>query len=71
MIPENIEKNMYSTMMPENIEKNIYLRRSHDKITMMPKKYILFFNRTTMIPKKILEKTCRYLGRRRGKIKLP
>ena len=39
MMPENIEKNMYPTMMPENIEKNMYLRRSQDKITMMPKKY--------------------------------
>ena len=42
MMPENIVKNMYTTMMPENIEKNMYLGRSQDKITKMPKKYRQF-----------------------------
>ena len=31
MMPENIEKNMYPTMMSGNIEKNMYLRRSQEK----------------------------------------
>ena len=30
-MPENIEKNMYPTMMSENFEKNMYLRRSQEK----------------------------------------